>query len=343
MIKKLIGFVVISIVLAGLVGAYAYFGIFKKEINTGEKESVFFYIKSNDSYEDVVSNLAKEEIVSSEGKYKWLSDLRHLEGNIYPGRYTLKEGMNWSDLTLYLRQGKIDEISITFNNVRTLEQLAKKVAEQIEASEQDLLEELTDPRKVEERGYTKETFLAVFIPNTYKMYWSSSAKTFVDRMVREYKRFWNEKRMAKAKRLNLSPVQVSTLASIVQSEQNKHADEWPIIAGLYLNRLKKGIKLQSDPTVVYSWGDFTIRRVLYKHLTIDHPYNTYKNKGLPPGPIRVPGSGVLDAVLNYKKHDYIFMCANPEFGGKHAFAKTNAGHERNAAKYRAFLNKKKIK
>lgn len=341
--KKLIGFAGLMLVIAGVISCYIYFGIFKKEIATNDQESIHFFIKTNASFDDVIEGLEKEGIISSASKFGWLAELRSLNGNIYPGRYTFQSGMTWSELVLYLRQGKIDEVTVTFNNVRTLEQLAEKVAKQIEATEEELLNELTQQEKIEERGYGKEAFLSVFIPNTYKMYWNSSAKEFVDRMVKEHKRFWNSDRLKKANALKLSPSEISVLASIVQSEQNKYADEWPIIAGLYINRLKKGMLLQSDPTVVYAWGDFTMRRVWSKHLKIDHPYNTYKYKGLPPGPIRVPASGVIDGVLNYKKHKYLYMCANPKIGGKHAFANSYKEHLRNAAIYSAYMNKKKIR
>ena len=302
-----------------------------------------FYLKSNSSFDDLVDALFEDKIVSNKVKFAWMADLRNLNGNIYPGRYSLNSDMTWTDLVLYLRQGKIDEVKVTFNNVRTLAQLAEKVSKQIEASEEDLLDALTNEEIIAERGYEKEVFLAVFIPDSYKMYWNSSAKDFIDRMLKEYKKFWTKRRLNKAKNLKLSPVEVSILASIVQSEQNKFPDEWPIIAGLYLNRLKKGMKLQSDPTVVYAWGDFSIRRVWNKHLTINSPYNTYRFYGLPPGPIRVPASGVIDAVLNYQKHNYIFMCANPKIGGKHAFAVSLKQHNANAKIYREFMQKKKIR
>lgn len=342
MIKKLIKILSVLMLLVALAVAYVYYGVFEQKVNTKDQSSVYFYVKSNSTFEDLVDGLVENEIVSSKAKFAWLAELRNLKGNIYAGRYTIPKGMTWTELVIFLRQGKIDEIQVTFNNVRTLKQLAKKVATQIEASESDLLEQLTNEEVVAGYGYQKETFLAVFIPNTYTMYWNSSATEFVKRMLAEHKRFWNKSRLSKAKKINLSPIEVSVLASIVQSEQNRFHDEWPIIAGLYLNRLKKGMKLQSDPTVIYAWGDFTIRRVWNKHLTIDNPYNTYKYTGLPPGPIRVPASGVLDAVLNATKHNYIFMCANPKIGGKHAFAVNLAQHNVNAEKYRAFMRKKKI-
>ena len=334
-IKILTGFSIIGFVLI----AYIYFGVFQKKIFLEEKETAYFYIKSTDKLSDILHNLDSLEI-ASEKSFGWLSELRSFGGNnIYPGRYTLKSSMTYSDLVVYLRSGQIDEVTVTFNNIRTLNQLAEKVSKQIEASYSDLKIELNNSQNY---GYDKATFLAVFIPNTYKMYWTTSAKDFVNRMLFEYKSFWNKERMEKAKKMNLTPIEVSVLASIVQSEQMTHSDEWPTIAGLYFNRLEKGIKLQSDPTVIYAWGDFSINRVYYKHLKIDSKYNTYKYNGLPPGPIRIPDLKVIDAVLNYENHDYIFMCAKPGFSGKHSFAATNAEHKKNAKKYQSFLNKNKV-
>lgn len=335
-IKFLAGFVTLGL----LIVAYLYLGVFQKKINLGEKDTIYFYINSSDQVSDIISTLDSLGIVS-EHSFAWLSQLRSFGGkNIYPGRYTLKSSMTYSDLVVYFRSGQIDEVTVTFNNVRTLEQLAKKVAKQIEASYDELNSEL---KNSESYGYDVSTFPSVFIPNTYKMYWTTSAKDFVKRMLFEYKKFWNQERLQKANAMDLTPAEVSVLASIVQSEQMNYSDEWSIIAGLYFNRLQKGIKLQSDPTVIYAWGDFSINRVYYKHLKIDSKYNTYRYRGLPPGPIRIPDTKVLDAVLNYKKHRYIFMCAKPGFSGKHSFAITNAEHQKNAKKYQAFLNKNKVR
>ena len=239
--KKMFQLLFFLALILGAILAYVYFCVFEQKINTGDKEEVYFYLKSNSSFDDVMNGLVERKIVSSKSKFAWLAELRHLKGNIYPGRYSLNSGMSYTDLVLYLRQGKIDEVQVTFNNVRTLSQLAEKLSDQIEASEDELLYELTNEGVIAERGYAKETFLAVFIPNSYKMYWNSSAKDFVDRMVKEHKKFWNKNRLKKAEALKLSPVEVSTLASIVQSEQNRFPDEWPVISGLYLNRLKKGM------------------------------------------------------------------------------------------------------
>lgn len=338
--KAIIKIAAVLLLLVGAVGAYVWFGVFQKNITTKGNEKVYFFIKTNDGFEEVMTALADSGYVN-QSQFEWLADLRSYKGaNIYPGRYTFSSEMSYTDLLLHLRSGKIDEVTVTFNNVRTLDQLATKIASQIEASEADLSAVLSKPQIF---GFTKATFLSSFIPNTYKMYWNTNAEGFVKRMIQEHKRFWNDKRLALAKNINLNPVQCGTLASIVQSEQSLHSSEWPMIAGLYINRLKKGMKLQSDPTVVFAWGNFGLKRIYYKHLKIDSKYNTYKYSGLPPGPIRVPSPKAIDAVLNYKRHNYIFMCAKPEFSGLHNFAVTNAQHERNAAKYRAFLKKNKIK
>lgn len=338
--KKVLKIVAILIVLGGAAAAYVWFGIFQDVINIKGEEKAYFFIRSSDDFNDVMTALSDSGYVDK-SKFTWLADLRNYKGaNIYPGRYTFQSGMTYTDLLLYLRSGKIDEVTVTFNNVRTLNQLAEKIASQIEASEADLIKALSNP---EQFGFNRATFLSSFIPNTYKMYWNTSAEGFVNRMVKEHKRFWNKERLALAQQINLTPIQCGTLASIVQSEQSLHSSEWPTIAGLYINRLKKGMKLQSDPTVVFAWGDFGLKRIYYKHLKIDSKYNTYKYFGLPPGPIRVPSPKAIDAVLNYERHQYIFMCAKPEFSGLHNFAVTNAQHERYAAKYRAFLKENKIK
>lgn len=340
--KGIIKFTVSVLIVGLLVAGYLYFGVFKKTINTNDQPHVYFYIKSNDKFENVIERLNEEKITEGWG-FSWLAELRNLNGNIYPGRYTLKKGLTYNELVIFLRTGKRDEVTITFNNVRTLNQLAEKVADQIEPSVEELKSYLNKTSTAEELGYSPNTFLALFIPNTYKMYWNTTPQDFVQRMKLEYDKFWNAARLAKAKQIGLTPVEVSVLASIVQSEQNKFSDEWPVIAGLYINRLKKGMKLQSDPTVVYAWGDFGIKRVYYKHLKIDSKYNTYKYYGLPPGPIRVPSPQVIDAVLNYAKHQYIYMCAKPKFSGRHNFARTNREHEANAAKYRMFLRENKVR
>ena len=204
------------------------------------------------------------------------------------------------------------------------------------------VETLYDGQIADQYGFTKENFPSMFLANTYELYWDTSEEQFMDRMKKEYDRFWTDERKMKAERLGLSTQDVITLASIVE-EETKTKSELKTVAGLYLNRLERGIALQADPTVKYAVGDFTLKRILNKHLEVDSPYNTYKYAGLPPGPIRIPELNVVEAVLNPGEHDYIYMCAKPDYSGEHAFAKTLAEHNRNADIYHTFLNQEKIK
>ena len=244
------------------------------------------------------------------------------------------------------KEDKLDElhsksrllVKVTFNNLRNKEQFAKKIANQIEADSADLIAYMTDTSFLNSNGFTSENIVCLFIPNTYEFYWNTSAKQFVERMQKEYKNFWNTDRKTKAKEIELTPFEIVTLASIVEKEQSRRLEERPIIAGLYLNRLKQRIKLQSDPTVIFANNDFSIRRVLNKHLKFESPYNTYIYFGLPPGPICIPSINAIDAVLNAERHEYIFMCAKGDASGLHNFAITNREHINNRSQYKKNLN-----
>ena len=201
---------------------------------------------------------------------------------------------------------------------------------------------LNDADFIQKMGYSKETLPALFIPNTYEVYWNISAEDFMARMQKEHKAYWNEERIQKAQTIGLTPIEVATLASIVEEETANQAEK-PMVAGLYINRLKKGMLLQADPTVKFSLQEFGLKRILFKHLEVDSPYNTYKYAGLPPGPIRVPSYQGLESVLNYTQHNYIYMCAKEDFSGTHNFAVTSAQHAANARKYQQALNKRGIR
>jgi len=220
--------------------------------------------------------------------------------------------------------------------------VAGKASANIEADSIAILNKLTDPEVVRKYGFEKETFKAMFLPDTYYSEWDTDADEFLERMAGEYKKFWTPERIQKAKDLNLSQSQITTLASIVQAEQQMYPQERAAIAGLYLNRLKIGMRLQSDPTVVYAVGDFNINRVLTKHLSVPSSYNTYMNAGLPPGPINIPTKQAIDAVLNAEDNDYLYMCAKADFSGYHAFAKNHNEHIRNARAFQKALNDRKI-
>lgn len=265
---------------------------------------------------------------------------------IKPGSYRLEKGMNNITILRILIIGRQSPINLTFNNQDTLEKLAGRIAMEMEFDSISLLEELKKTEYLKTDGFNKETVLSVFIPNSYEIYWNVSPEKFINKMLTEYHNFWNEDRIEKAKKKNLTPIQVQILASIVQKETSFIAER-PIVASLYLNRLKADWPLQADPTIVFSvklktHQDTVIKRVFKKHLLIDSPYNTYKNTGLPPGLISMPDISSIDAVLNAPKHNYFYMCASSEKIGSHLFATTLAEHNRNAAKYQKWLNEQGI-
>ena len=265
-----------------------------------------------------------------------------LERTFKPGHYVLRPGMSVIEVARMLKLGTQTPVRATINNVRIPAQLAQKLARQIDADSAAVMQALTSKTLAAEVGFDSVTLFSMFVPDSYEFYWTVTPEEFVKRMKREYDRFWTPERDAKRKRSGLSRLEVMTLASIVYEETRK-TDEMPRIAGVYVNRLRKGIPLQADPTVKYAMQDFGLRRILYKHLKYPSPYNTYINKGLPPSPICMPGKNAIDAVLDFEKHDYIFFCARPTFDGYHNFARTLREHNANARAYSAELNRRKIK
>jgi UPF0755 protein len=240
-----------------------------------------------------------------------------------------------------LRSGRQEAVNLVFNNIRTNEQLAGKLGKQIEADSSSLIMFFNNPQLLADFNTSPEELRLLFIPNTYKIWWNTSPEKLMQRMKDEYEKFWNEEREAKANEAGLSRKEVSIIASIVEEETNKK-DERPTVASVYVNRVRKGMLLQADPTVKYAVGDFTIKRVLNKHLTIDSPYNTYKYTGIPPGPICIPSISSIDAVLENKQTDYLYFCAKEDFSGYHNFAKNLEDHLANARIYQKALNKRKI-
>lgn len=280
--------------------------------------------------------------------YKKLNDT----GRIAAGKYLISPKTNFKTLlngftTNTLGNGNAEkEVEVTFNNCRDVYQLAGKIASQLEVDSTALVNYILSPEVLTKFGFSKARIGALFLPDTYRMYWDTDAADFVEKMAKHFKRFWNTERMNKLKSVGLtSQSDAVTLASIVYKEQDKHKEEWPIISGLYLNRLRKGWLLQSDPTFRFCWGDALIgvKRLTYEHRSIDCEYNTYIYAGLPPGPICIPPAKVVDAVLNPANTDYFFMCAKPDGDGLHNFAKTGAQHAKNAKAYQAWLTKLKIR
>ena len=240
-----------------------------------------------------------------------------------------------------LRAGLQTPVRVTFTGFRIPSQLAGRISKQIEADSAAIVEAFFSKDITASYGFTPETFIAMFIPNTYELFWNTDATGFFDRMKREYENFWTDERDQKAKQIGLDRVGVSTIASIVEEETIK-TDERPKIAGVFINRLNRGTPLQACPTVKFALGDFTIKRVLTKHLAVESPYNTYKHRGLPPGPINAASISSINAVLNYEKHSYYFFSANPDFSGYHIFSRTLTEHNRNAREYQGKLNKERI-
>lgn len=255
------------------------------------------------------------------------------------GAYKVEEGVSAWSISDKIAEGQQTPVLVTFNNVRTMSQLAQRISKQMQFGDNAFLEACDSVLRPE--GFAPEEYPAAFFPDTYEFYWNASPQDVIKKLLKYYRKYWNEERLAKAKSLGLSPVEISTIASIVEEETNK-TDERPKVARLYLNRLEKGMRLQADPTLKFAVGDFSIRRLLNEHIEVESPYNTYKNDGLPPGPIRIVCKETLEAVLNAPQHGYLFMCAKEDFSGYHNFAVDYATHKANANRYQAELNRRKI-
>lgn len=335
---------VLALVLCVIGGAF-FWKQYQYRFSTGIVKKGVVQIPSGTSFEAMSLMLVDSGYVAN--AQKWASFARsHGVDSVRGGNYALSPGMSYRTALTTFFYGRQTPVRLTFNNIRTMDRLAGTVSRYIEPDSLQMIRVLNDPATAQEYGFTKATFPALFIPNTYEVYWTLTPEGFVERMHKEYERFWNEDRKVRAEKLGYTPDQISTIASIV-IEETKFQGEMTDVAGVYLNRLKVGMPLQADPTAKFAAGDFSIRRVLDYHKTIDSPYNTYKYAGLPPGPICVPPINAIDAVLAYadadKKHGYYYFCAKADFSGKHAFAKTLSEHNRNAAAYHAELNRRGIR
>jgi UPF0755 protein len=289
----------------------------------------------------VLDTLTANLIIANVKLFNWIADKKNYPDLVKSGRYVINEDMSYNGLINLLRSGRQAPVKVTFNNIRYLTGVARKIGGQIEADSASIMDFLSDPENYRNDGFTGENVISVFIPNTYEFFWDTDAKELYERMLREYNRFWNEERLEKAAAINLSQIEVSILASIIDDEVAK-ADEKPKIAGVYLNRIRRGIPLQACPTIKFALNDFTITRVLTEHLTIKSPYNTYLHRGFPPGPIGCPTIEGIDAVLNAEKHDYLYFAAKADFSGYHNFSKTLAEHNRYATEYQRELNNRRI-
>lgn len=337
--KKIILYISLAILLV-----VAYFGFKVYQIvfmpNTSfSEEKVTVFVPTNATFEEVKAIVSP--YIKDMDKFETLANRRGYAAEVKAGKFELTKNMNTNSIVSALRRSV--PVRVTFNNQERLENFAGRISSQIEADSLQLLQAFKDPKFLDENGFTEETVFTLLLPNTFEFYWDTSAEKFRNQMAKEYFRFWNDERKAKAEKLGLTPIEVSILASIVHKETAK-VEERPRVAKVYLNRMNIGMPLQADPTVIYAFklvgNDFNqvIKRVYYKHLEVESPYNTYRNVGLPPGPIFMPDVNAIDAVLNPEQHDFIYFCASVERFGYHEFATTLEQHNVNARKYAAWLN-----
>lgn len=319
--------------------SFAYYGYqvcFTPNILIDHEDKIIS-IKSGTTFRQVQDELYDNGFVNDMVSFSFIARLKGYDKAIRPGRFMLRKNMTNLQALKVLSASQQVPVRVTFSYVRLRKELAEKITKNLSITPREFNDALDEFIKNNDQGFTKDNILCMFIPNTYEVYFNILPEDFIDKMNDEYKQFWNENRLAKAKEVGLTPLEVSILASIVQAESVKQ-DEAPVIAGLYINRLKKNIALQADPTLVYAVGDFTLKRVLNSHKETDSPYNTYKHPGLPPGPINVPQIWSIDAVLNYQHHNYYYMCAKEDFSGYHNFANSLDEHSHNARKYQHALD-----
>lgn len=305
-------------------------------------ETGYIYIDRDDNIDSVYNQIIKVGNPKSMKGFKIIAEQKGYDKNIKTGRYAIKPTDNMRYLHRRLSLGYQTPVNLTIGSVRTMDRIARNASRQLMIDSTEIIGLLNDTAYLNTIGYTQQTIPALFIPNTYEVYWNISTEDFMKRMIKEHKVFWNEERIKKAKSIGLTPEEVATLASIVEEETAVNAEK-PVVAGLYINRLKRGMLLQADPTIKFSLQDFGLKRILFKHLEVNSPYNTYKHTGLPPGPIRIPSIQGLESVLNHARHNYLYMCAKEDFSGTHNFAVTSAQHAANARRYQQALNRRNIK
>lgn len=347
MFKK-IAIVLLVAGVIGLIVMWPKISLYLAGIKTTDNKQVTeFYFDASKGLQGLADQLAKENIIGNKSALIKVGEYKKLDAQrLASGKYLVKPGTSFRDLLNGFTKnsngnGNAEvEVEVTFNNCRDVNQMAGKVAKCLMADSAEIADVLTSDSTMEKYGFTPEQLPALFLPNTYRMFWDTDPEQFLVRMADEFKAFWTPERKEKLAKVGLdSPSQAVTLASVVYSEQARNPEEWPVIAGLYLNRIKKGIRLQSDPTFKFCWGYELdgVQRLTYEHRERDCPYNTYLHDGLPPGPICIPPTQVVDAVLNRDDNNYIFMCAKPDYSGKHDFTVGYPEHAENARRFSAWL------
>ena len=331
---------VVVIAVTAAIGMRYYRYLYHSTVASSPGDKII-HIATGSGIDQLVDTLLSRQLIEDEKAFRWVAEMKKYDSNIKPGRYRVPAGLNNDALVNLLRSGKQEPVQLIVQEVRTLPELALLFARQLEPDSAAFMHVFQEHEKVKEWGFNDTTIMTMFLPNTYEFYWNTSAGGTLERMYKEYDRFWTRERDNKAAAQGLNRREVYTLASIVYAETKKK-DEAATIAGVYLNRINRKMPLEADPTLIFAKGDFTIRRVLNEDKLVDSPYNTYRNLGLQPGPINMPPIAWIDAVLNAAQHDYIFFCAREDFSGYHNFAATLSEHNRNAARYRHALNQRRI-
>ena len=337
--KKILISVIVFSTLLSTISVYLYQMFYSPNFLINQKDK-FLMIEDNMNFNDVRNKLIQDTILNDVLSFSVLSKAMKYNQNIKSGAYKIKSNMSNYSLIKMLRSGNQTPINISFNHARKIEDLAKIITKDLNITNDEFMEFINN-KKNNLYGFNTKNIMAMFLANTYEVYWNISIESLFNKMHSEYTKFWSKERINKSNELKMSNIDISILASIVVSETLK-MDEANTIAGVYINRLKKNMYLQADPTLVYAANDFSIKRVLNKHKKIASPYNTYVNKGLPPGPIKLTTKEYIDAVLNYEKHKYIYFCAKDDFSGYHVFATKLSEHNKNAKKFQRALNKRKI-
>jgi UPF0755 protein len=342
-VKLFAGVVITVSILASTLTFYFWQVANSPNLNVQGAEKINLYVPTGATYRQVLDSLKAKKAIHEPASFALLAKwMKVKDMKMKPGRYIIKPNMGNRPFLVKLRNGEQDPIKLTFNNVRLKEDLISKIGNKFEFKGGDLSKLIKDPAYCQQLGFDTTTVMAMFLPDTYFVDWNTTPEALLARMKAEYNKFWTDERLSKAKQMNMSPIEVSVMASIVQGETNK-IDERPRVAGAYLNRLKINMPLQADPTVVFAWRDFGIRRVTERHTALASPYNTYRNTGLPPGPINLPEPNAIDAVLNPENHNYLYFCAKEDFSGYHNFAADYEQHMRNARIYQDALNKRGIR
>ncbi len=323
--------------------AYIFYNdVFAPNINLQQGQNGYIYVHSGQNYDMFIATIENNTLIKKPDGLRRLSKLFNLETKLKPGKYKLEPGMSNFDLLRLLKSGKQSTVNVTLKYANNLYDVAKVFSKYFESDSAHFISVFLDSAIQKKYSLNKQTMIGFFVPNTYNFYWNTKPEKVLEKLHLEYQKFWNKDRYTKAIQMHLSPIEVSTLASIVQKESNKN-NELKTIASVYLNRIRIGMPLQANPTVIFAWNDYNIKRVTSYYTSINSPYNTYVNKGLPPGPICVANANAIDAVLNASNTSYLYFCAKEDFSGYHTFAETLNQHIQNASRYQHALNNMGVK